>query len=79
MLNTNQLTVKGGDKMKDKIALRMMRCPKCGNKHIDEFDGDTYWFLCRDCGYNCPVYYDEAEAITAFCNGVIRRDITPAN
>lgn len=61
--------------MPDKIALRMMRCPKCGNKHIEEFEGDAYWLLCHDCGYNCPVYYDEAEAITAFCKGIIRRDI----
>ena len=53
--------------MADKIALRMMRCPKCGNKHIEEFEGDAFWFLCHDCGFNSPVYYDEAEAISAFC------------
>lgn len=61
--------------MADKIALRCMKCPKCKGKHIDEFEGDAFWFLCRDCGYNSPVYYDEAEAISAFCRGVIRRDM----
>ena len=68
------LTAKGVDSM-DKIALRTMKCPKCGGKHIDEFE-DGYWFLCRDCGYNCPVYAEESEAITAFCAGIVRRDIT---
>lgn len=60
--------------MADKIALRMMKCPKCKGKHIEEFEGDAFWFLCHDCGYNSPVYYDEAEAISAFCQGVERRD-----
>ena len=60
----------------DKIALRMMRCPKCGSKHIDAFGNmlETrrdvlYWFMCRDCGYNSPAYHDEARAISAFCKG----------
>ena len=53
----------------DKIALRMMKCPKCGSKHIDEFDKELYWFLCRDCGYNSPAYHDEARAINAFLKG----------
>lgn len=63
--------------MADRIALRMMRCPKCGSKHIDEFDGDAFWFLCRNCGYNSPVYAEEDEAITAFCQGRLRRDVDP--
>ena len=49
----------------DKIALRMMRCPNCGSKHIDAFS-DAYWFLCRDCGYQSDAYSDECEAINAF-------------
>jgi ribosomal protein L37AE/L43A len=61
--------------MADKIALRMMKCPKCGSKHIDEFE-DDYWFLCRDCGYNSPACADEAEAISAFCAGIVERGIT---
>ena len=55
--------------MHDKIALRMMRCPKCRSKHIDEFENGCFWFLRRDCGYNSPVYRDEAKAISAFCSG----------
>ena len=59
-----------------KIALKMMRCPKCGNQHIDAF-GDMlesrrdvlYWFMCRDCGYNSPAYHDEVRAKSAFCEG----------
>ena len=53
----------------DRIALRMMRCPKCGSKHIDAFK-DAYWYLCRDCGYNSPPSSDEAKAISMFCKGV---------
>ena len=60
----------------DKIALHLMRCPKCGNKHIYAF-GDMlesrrdvlYWFMCRDCGYNSPAYHDEVSARSAFCEG----------
>ena len=59
----------------DKIAMRMMRCPKCKGKHIDGFE-DGYWFLCRDCGYNSPVYAEETEAINAFLKGIVRRDKT---
>lgn len=54
--------------MGDKIALRMMRCPKCGGKHIDEFER-AYWFLCRDCGYNSMPSSDEAKAINNFLHG----------
>lgn len=60
-------TKKAGEGM-DRIALRMMRCPKCGGKHIDGFER-AYWFLCRDCGYNSPAYDDEARAIKAFVRG----------
>ena len=53
-----------------------MRCPKCGGKNIEEFI-DAYWFLCHECGYNCPAYVDEEEAKNAFCRGIVRRDIDP--
>ena len=59
--------------MADKIELRMMSCPKCGSKHIDEFE-NSYWFQCRDCGYNSPAYADEAKAITAFCRGLVAKE-----
>ena len=59
--------------MSDRIALRMMRCPKCHSKHIDAFD-QPYWYLCRDCGYNSPVSGDEAKAITLFCQGLSAED-----
>lgn len=60
----------------DKIALRLMRCPKCKSKHIDEFEDiresrrdALHWFSCRDCGYNSPAYHDEVRARSAFCEG----------
>lgn len=45
-----------------------MKCPKCGSKHIDEFE-NQFWFLCRDCGYNSPAYSDKDKAVKAFCKG----------
>ena len=55
--------------MVDRIALRMMRCPKCGGKHIDGFS-DPDWYLCRDCGYNSIPSTDEAKAINNFLRQV---------
>ena len=49
----------------DKIALRMMRCPVCESKHIDEFEY-PYWFMRRDCGHRSDVFADETEAINDF-------------
>ena len=57
----------------DKIALRMMRCPKCKSKHIDGFE-DLYWFLCRDCGFNSLPDADESKAINNFLHGITEKE-----
>jgi ribosomal protein L37AE/L43A len=59
--------------MPDRIALRLMQCPKCHSKHIDAF-ANPFWYLCRDCGYNSPAVADETTAISKFCKGVVDDD-----
>ena len=52
--------------------MKKLKCPKCGSIHVEmhgEKPGDTFWYLCRECGFASRGGYDPENAMELFLCG----------